>query len=42
MVKILDEVLKNLPENAKISDAVFEGASIVLYTKNKEFFLDKY
>lgn len=31
--------MKNLPEE-KISDAVFEGANIVLYTKDKEFFLD--
>ncbi len=37
MANILEEVLKNLPEDAKISEAVFEGANIVLYTKNKEF-----
>ena len=40
MVKILDEVMKELPKDADISEAVFEGANIVLYTKNKEFFLD--
>lgn len=40
MAKILDEVLKYIPEKTKISDAVFEGANIVLYTKDKEFFLD--
>ena len=40
MTKILDEVLKALPPEANISDAVFEGANIVLYTKNKEFLLD--
>src|SRR3989338_165604 len=40
MVKILDEVMKYIPENADISDAVFEGANIVLYTKNVNFFLD--
>ncbi|MBN1792084.1 beta-CASP ribonuclease aCPSF1 [Candidatus Woesearchaeota archaeon] len=39
MTEIIDEILKQLPDN-KISDAVFEGANIVLYTKNKEFFLD--
>ena len=39
MTEIIDEILKHLPEN-KISDAVFEGANIVLYTKNKDFFLD--
>lgn len=40
MVKILDEVMKNLPSDADISEAGFEGANIVLYTKNKDFFLD--
>ena len=37
--KIIKEILKNLPED-KISDAVFEGANIVLYTKDKDFFLN--
>ncbi|MFA4886631.1 MAG: beta-CASP ribonuclease aCPSF1 [Candidatus Nanoarchaeia archaeon] len=40
MVKILDEVMKFVPATAKITDAVFEGANIVLYTKNAEFLLD--
>ena len=40
MVKILDEVMKGIPSNIEISDAVFEGANIVLYTKDKDFFLD--
>lgn len=39
MSKIIKEILKNLPEN-KISDAVFEGANIVLYTKDIDFFMD--
>lgn len=39
-MNILDEVLKRLPPNSLISEAAFEGANIVLYTKNKEFFLD--
>ncbi|KYK27097.1 hypothetical protein AYK26_00155 [Euryarchaeota archaeon SM23-78] len=39
MSEIIDEILKHLPKN-KVSDAVFEGANIVLYTKNKDFFLD--
>src|SRR3989338_9471406 len=39
MSKIIKEILKQLPEN-KISDAVFEGANIVLYTKDREFFRD--
>ncbi len=39
MGDILKEVLKVLPEG-KISDATFEAANIVLYTKDKEYFLD--
>ena len=39
MSKIIKEILKSLPED-KISDAQFEGANIVLYTKDKEFFLN--
>ncbi len=36
---IIKEILSQLPEE-KISDACFEGANIVLYTKDKEFFLN--
>lgn len=39
MADITKEILKRLPEG-KISEAVFEGANIVLYTKDREFFLD--
>ncbi|MBI3050866.1 beta-CASP ribonuclease aCPSF1 [Candidatus Woesearchaeota archaeon] len=39
MSKIIKEILKNIPEE-KVSDAVFEGANIVLYTKDRDFFLD--
>ncbi len=39
MPDILKEIIKVLPEG-KISDASFEGANIVLYTKDKEYFLD--
>ncbi len=39
MVGILDEILKKLPKD-NISSAGYEGANIVLYTKDKEFFLD--
>jgi len=39
MIEILEEILKDLPKD-KISDAVFEGANIVLYTKDKNFFLN--
>ncbi len=39
MASILKEILANLPPD-KISDACFEGANIMLYTKDKEYFLD--
>ncbi len=40
MAEILKEILKDIPSNVEISIALFEGANIVLYTKNREFFLD--
>ena len=39
MANILDEVLKLLPDKTKISDIVYEGANIVLYTKDRDFFM---
>src|SRR3989344_5450956 len=36
MVEILKSIIEELPK--LVSDAVFEGANIVLYTDNKEFF----
>jgi len=39
MADIIKEILADLPSN-KISAAVFEGANIVLYTKDIDFFLD--
>src|SRR3989338_7994904 len=39
MAEIIKEILKELPSE-KISDACFEGANIVLYTKDKDFFLN--
>src|SRR3989338_8556351 len=39
MNEIIKEVMKFLPEE-KISDAGFEAANIVLYTKDRDFFLD--
>ncbi|MBI2550695.1 KH domain-containing protein, partial [Candidatus Woesearchaeota archaeon] len=39
MANIIKEILKNLPEE-KVSEACFEGANIVLYTKDKDFFLN--
>lgn len=40
MANIIEVILKEIPESAKISNALYEGANIVLYTKNKDFFLD--
>jgi len=39
MADITKEILKNLPKD-KISDVNFEAANIVLYTKDKDFFLN--
>jgi len=39
MANIIKEILALLPEG-KVSSAAFEGANIVLYTKDKNFFLD--
>jgi len=39
MANIIKEILALLPEE-KISDAGYEGANIVLYTKDKDYFLD--
>jgi uncharacterized protein len=41
MGKIIDEILNELPSEAKISDTFFEGANIILYTSSKDFFLNK-
>lgn len=38
MADITKEILKDVPEN-KVNDINFEGANIVLYTKDKDFFL---
>ena len=39
VIKILEEVLSQIPEKLKISNSCFEGANIILYTKDEEFFL---
>ncbi len=39
MSKIIKEIMKDIPSN-KISSAVFEGANIVLYTKDKDYFFN--
>jgi KH/beta-lactamase-domain protein len=36
MVKIIEEIKKNLPKGSQIVDVEFEGAKIVLYSKNKD------
>ncbi len=41
MPDIFAEIKKHLPADADISDTAFEGANIILYTKNKEFFLQR-
>ena len=42
MTQILDEVLGRIPDSGKnVSDACFEGANIILYTKNSDFFLNQ-
>ena len=40
MADILKEILKEIPDSAKICSAVYEGANIVLYSSNREFFID--
>ncbi len=40
MADILTEILDKIPKNIEISSCAFEGANIIIYTKNKEFFLD--
>ncbi len=41
MADILKEIQKLLPEG-KVSDTAFEAANIVLYTKDREYFLDNH
>ena len=36
---VLDEIIEKLPKDAGITSSGYEGANIVLYTKNKTFFL---
>ncbi len=40
MANIIEEILNELPKDAKISDTYFEGANIILYTSSKDFFLN--
>jgi hypothetical protein len=38
-MNVLDQILDKLPRDAGITSSCYEGANIVLYTKNKTFFL---
>ncbi|MDO8556585.1 MAG: beta-CASP ribonuclease aCPSF1 [Nanoarchaeota archaeon] len=40
MTAIIDEIMKLVPDQKKISDTSFEGANIILYTKDADFFLN--
>ncbi len=40
MADILNEVVSHLPEDARVSLCNFEAANIIVYTKNKDFFLE--
>lgn len=40
VIKIVEDIKELLPSNADVSSISFEGANIVIYTNNKEFFLD--
>ncbi len=35
---MIDEIKKELPKEAEISDSSYEGSEIIFYTRNKEFF----
>ncbi|HDQ59882.1 MAG TPA: beta-CASP ribonuclease aCPSF1 [Candidatus Woesearchaeota archaeon] len=37
---VVKEIKGELPEDSRVEDVFFEGANIVLYTKNRNFFLD--
>ncbi len=37
-MSILKELEANLPRDANITEAKFEGSEMVLYTKNADFF----
>lgn len=39
-IKIIEQVKDMLPKDADVTSISFEGANIVIYTKNKKFFLD--
>ena len=38
--EILDKVTEGIPKDVELSDMAFEGANIILYSKNKRFVLD--
>ncbi len=40
VIKIIEDIKELLPRDADVSSISFEGANIVIYTNNREFFLD--
>jgi uncharacterized protein len=40
MGDILKEIIEKLPEDAEVTSCNFEGANIIIYTKNKSLFLE--
>ncbi len=40
MSKILDEILKSIPKEARITSSFFEGANIILYSKDIDFIIN--
>ena len=36
---LIQNILEKIPQDAMISSHSYEGANIILYTKNKKFFL---
>lgn len=39
MMKIKEDIMENIPKSAEITDVCFEGSEIVIYVKNREFFI---
>lgn len=35
---VMEEIKESIPKSAEISDTVYEGSEIILYTKNRDFF----
>ena len=35
---VIESILEELPKNAEITEALYEGSEVILYTESKEFF----